>query len=81
MKVVNEGAPSALNKIDYNKLADYYNSAEVEGAVEMDEVYNITLFKKALERRGLTLDEDFSAFNKDGKTFVKRLSQASMTKD
>jgi hypothetical protein len=81
MKVVNEGAPNQRTQIDYNKLADFYNSAEIEGAVETDEVYNITLFKKRLQNRGLVLDVDFTAFNKDGKTFVKRLSEALMTKD
>jgi hypothetical protein len=81
MKVVKEEVGSPRIAIDYNKLAEYYNTAEIEGAVEMDEVYNITLFKKALTRRGLELDVDFSAFNKDGKTLVKRLSQALMTKD
>lgn len=82
MKVVKEEVGSPRTPIDYNKLADYYNSAEIGGAVQMDEpVYNITLFKKAISRRGLVLDVDYTAFNKDGKTLVKRLSQALMTKD
>ncbi|QBJ04520.1 hypothetical protein HOV23_gp053 [Pseudomonas phage Lana] len=82
MKVVKEEVGPTRTPIDYNKLADFYNSAEIGGAVEMDEqVYNITLFKKALSRRDLELDVDFTAFNKDGKTLVKRLSQARMTKD
>lgn len=83
MKVVKEediGTPRVA--IDYNKLADFYNASQVGAGIETDEeVYNITLFKRALNRRGLKVNEDFSAFNKDGKTFVKRLSEALMTKD
>lgn len=81
MKVVPKEGRSARTPIDYEKLADFYNALEVGGAVEMDAVYNITLFKEALERRSVVSETDFSAFNKDGKTLVKRLTQAAMTKD
>lgn len=81
MKTVQHEERSPLVPIEYNKLADLYNRLEVGGAVQMDKVYNITLFKKALARRGVVIDTDCSAFNKDGKTLVKRLSQAVMTKD
>jgi len=81
MKVVPEEGRSPRTSIDYGKLAELYNALEIGGAVEMDPVYNITLFKDALARRGLVNLEDFSAFNKDGRTLVKRLTQAAMTKD
>lgn len=82
MKVVSNEERTPLVPIDYAKLADFYNSSEVGGAVEMDEqVYNITLFKKALSRRGVVSEVDFHAFNKGGKTLVKRLTLVEMTKE
>lgn len=81
MKVVPQEDRSARIPIDYVKLAEYYNALEVGGAVEMDAVYNITLFKQALERRGVVETTDFTAFTKHGKTLVKRLTQADMTKE
>jgi hypothetical protein len=80
MKVVEHEERTPNTPIDYSKLADFYNRLEIGGAVEMDQVYNITLFKQAIERRGLGLG-DFQAFNKGGKTLVKRLTQALMSKD
>lgn len=81
MKVVPKEGREPRASIDYKKLAELYNSLEVGGAVEMEPVYNITLFKDALGRRGVVLDTDFSAFNKDGITLVKRLSMAAMTQE
>jgi hypothetical protein len=81
MKVVEHEERTPNTPIDYNKLADYYNRLEIGGAVEMDQVYNITLFKEAVERRGIRREVDFLAFNRDGKTIVKRESQAPMNKD
>ena len=82
MKIVNNEERSPMQRIDYSKLADLYNRLENGGAVEMDEqVYNITLFKKHLARRGVVIGTDFEAFNRDGKTVVKRLTQVAMTKD
>ena len=84
MKIVSEedAKPKERKTVDYNLLADYYNRCGVGDAVEMDQVKNVSLFKKALSNfRGLVLDVDFQAFNKDGKTYVKRLTMARMTKD
>lgn len=82
MKVVPNEGRTPLVPIDYVKLAEFYNGLEVGGAVEMDEkVYNITLFKQALGRRGVVSEVDFHAFNKDGKTLVKRLTLVDMTKE
>lgn len=81
MKVVPQEGRPQRTPIDYTKLAELYNELEVGGAVEMDAVYNITNFKEALVRRGLALQTDVSAFNHNGKTLVKRLSQAVMTQE
>lgn len=81
MKVVPQESREPRNPIDYVELAKTYNALEIGGAVEMDAVYNITNFKEALCRRGLASNADFKAFNLNGKTLVKRLSQAAMTQE
>ena len=80
MRVVKHEERQPLARIDYDKIADNYNRLEVGGAVIIDKVYNITLFKQHLERRGLSSNTDFYAFNKGDETCIKRLSQACMTK-
>lgn len=83
MKIVSEkdAGPKERNVVDYAKLADYYNRCEVGQAVELDKVNNVTLFKRSLDLRGIKRATDYQAFNKDGKTYVKRLTQVRMTKD
>lgn len=81
MKVVSQEGRPQRTPIDYATLAEFYNALETGGAVEMDAVYNITNFKEALVRRGLVLNTDFTAFTHNGKTLVKRLSQAVMTQE
>lgn len=79
---VAEAAPKPLNKVNYNEVADNYNQLKVgETALEMDRVSNITLFKRAVENRGLVSNVDFKAFNNGEHTFVLRLTQALMKKD
>lgn len=81
METVSEkDQPKGINRIDYAKLADYYNQNEIGEAVSMDQVYNISIFKESLERRGLVRDQDFVAYTTGGKTFVKRLTSVPMTK-
>lgn len=83
MKIVpNVGArPKERKPIDYDRIADFYNACDVEDAVEIPKVYNVTLFKKSLASHGITSDVDFYAFNKDGKTYVQRLTTVKMSKD
>lgn len=81
MKVVPQEGREPRTPIDYTKLAELYNALEIGGAVEMDLVYNITNFKEALARRGLVQQTDVNAFTLNGKTLVKRLSQAVMTQE
>lgn len=65
-------------KIDYVKLAQYYNLAQIGGAIAMDTVYNISLFKEAVGERGVMNGLDFEAYNSNGKTYVKRLTGQTM---
>lgn len=73
-------APKKLTRIDYKMLAKLYNNMAVGDCVEMEPVYNITLFKGYLEARKVHENVDFEAWTKDGKTFVKKLTQAHMMK-
>lgn len=81
MKVVNkEAAQKERERIDYNAIADFYNRLQVGEALQIEPVYNITLFRRALANRGVKIDVDFDAFGKGGKTLIKRVSMARMTK-
>jgi len=72
---------SQQNTIDYDKLAKLYDKAEIGQAVELDRVYNITIFKSILNKRyGLEHDVDFNAYNVGDKTYVKRNTEANMLK-
>lgn len=66
--------------IDYESLAKLYNAAALNDGVEMTRVYNITLFKRALSRRGIEAGKDFEAFSHGEVTIVKRLSTAVMSR-
>lgn len=83
MKIVSkaDAVPRERKTVDYVRLADYYNRCGLGDAVELDMVYNVTLFKKSLNLRGIESGVDFHAYNKDGKTYVKRLTMVRMSKD
>jgi hypothetical protein len=75
MQTVDHAKGRAAEPIDYAELAKHYNTLQIDGAVVMPKkVYNITLFKQAVARRGLKSELDFQAYNADGKTYVKRLT-------
>lgn len=76
-----DAPPKERRSLDYNLLADFYNRCAVGEAVQCEKVYNVTLFKKSLVNRGIASDVDFCAYNKDGKTYVKRLTTVRMSKD
>lgn len=78
MHTVEHAKGPSAEQIDYAALATHYNALQIGGAVVMDKVYNITLFKRALERRGVVHNTDFQAYNADGKTYVKRLTITRM---
>jgi len=83
MKIVpkTEANPKERKTVNYDLLADYYNRCGLEDAVEMNKVSNVSLFKKSLSLRGVISGTDFHAYNKDGKTYVKRLTMVRMSKD
>lgn len=71
--------PKPMQPIDYGKLAMLYNQIdEIDGYVELDQVYNITLFKQALERRGVVSGKDFIALNRKPYTYVIKKTLNSM---
>ena len=78
MHTVEHAKGPSSEQIDYAELAKHYNTLQIDGAVVMDKVYNITLFKRALARRGVVIDTDFQAYNANGKTYVKRLTATRM---
>ena len=82
MKVVTKAeAQKERERIDYDAIADFYNTLQIGEALQINPVYNITLFRRALGNRGVKINIDFDAFGKGGKTLVKRLSAARMLKD
>lgn len=82
MKVVTkEDAQKERERIDYSAIADFYNRLQIGEALQIEPVYNITLFRQRLAKRGVEADKDFEAFGKNGKTLVKRLSAARMSKE
>lgn len=70
--------PQSQAFIDYGALTKKYNELEMTAGLQLEKVYNITLFKRALERRGLIHGEDFHAYNKNGSTYVQRLTEKRM---
>lgn len=81
MKIVSnrDAKPKERKTVDYCLLADYYNRCGEGDAVELEKVSNVTLFKKSLNLRGIASDVDFQAYNKDEKTYVKRLTMVRMS--
>lgn len=80
VKAVQSVAHRTHDSIDYAKLSTMYNESAVGDGVELDKVYNITLFKKALERRGVIVGKDVEAFSSGDVTIVKRISTAAMSR-
>ncbi len=79
--VKSEDSPKPLNAIDYAEVAKSYNRIQPLQALRMGQVYNISLFKAALVRRGVTHGTDFKAFNKKGHTYVQRVSEKNMREE
>jgi len=78
MEILDQGAdaPSAKVRLDYGKIAEAYNSLQVGQMLKLDPVYNITAFRRSLERR---LDKaNFEAFHRGGHCFLKRKSTTPM---
>lgn len=74
---VEGNAPSPTNRIDYAEVVDIYNKTYVGGKFRMPKVYNVTLFRNNLLRRGLTA-EDICVYQRGGHCYIQRLSETVM---
>lgn len=73
MQVKNSAAepPKAQTKIDYAEVTRLYNEeVQIGGYLEMPRVYNATLFRKAIARRGLDPKVDFSVRDRKPYTYL-----------
>lgn len=69
--------PAPVQRIDYEELASHYNDLDVDETLKMPSVYNTTLFKKTLERKGLGAD-DVEVYQRKGNCYITRKSTATM---
>ncbi|MBC7198169.1 MAG: hypothetical protein H5U32_02860 [Pseudomonas balearica] len=76
-QVAETDAPAPVKRIDYSALAEHYNALEVGKTLKLDQVYNITLFRQALVRRGLG-DEDVEVYQRKGNCFITRKTETLM---
>lgn len=82
MEEVGKGSvPPSRTPLDYPKIAAHYNELQLQGALKLEKVYNISLFKARLERRGVKRDIDFIAYNSGDHTYIQRLTAKTMKKD
>lgn len=65
------------NRIDYAELVDIYNKTYVTGKIRIPKVYNVTLFRKSLLRRGLT-EKDLAVWQRGQHCYIQRLTDAVM---
>ena len=71
-----DAVPAPVARIDYRKIAEKFNTMEVGDTLRLDKVYNVTAFRRHLERR--TAKGALSVHQRHGKCFVKRLSDTPM---
>lgn len=64
--------------IDYRDIAERYNDLARGQVLRLPRVYNITHFRRALERRGLTHRIDFKVSHQGSNCVIKRLSDVEM---
>lgn len=76
MQVVEEH-PNPVKRHDYEQIAEVYNGTEIGQAVRLDRVYNTTLFRQALERRGLTA-ADAAVYQRGDYCFIARKTETQM---
>lgn len=78
MKAVTD-PPKPLAPINYAEICKAYNNISVGEAIELDMVYNITLFKRYLANHGNAVnDVDFQAYSVSNHTYLKRLTEKQM---
>lgn len=77
IELVEGNAPSPVNRIDYAEVADVYNKTFVGGKFRLPKVYNVTLFRNNLLRRGLT-PQDIAVYQRGNHCYIQRLTDAVM---
>ena len=75
-QVKDNEVPAPMARIDYRKLAEVYNQLAVGRTLKLDPVYNITAFRRTLERRAPA--GSFEVFQRRGNCFIKRITEDSM---
>ena len=70
--------PRPREFIDYQAIAREYNQLRIGGRLIRKSVYNITLFKQILARRGLT-SSDVRVFQAAGSCYMERVTSAVMS--
>ena len=70
-------APAPVKRIDYVELAQHYNALEVGKSLKLGRVYNTTLFRQSLQRRGLA-DSDVDVYQRKGSCYITRKSETLM---
>ncbi len=75
--------PKTRSRIDYERLTKLYNELEVskrtpDPYIEMDQVYNATLFKKMIANRGLVPGVDFDVRDRRPFTYLIKKTNKKM---
>ena len=74
-----EASEASNRPVDYDTIVSSYNRMHVGDVARLGyRVTNITLFKKALERRKVKSGADFLAYNTGDSCYIKRLSNTIM---
>lgn len=77
IEIVEGIAPAPQNRIDYAEIVDVFNKTYVGGKFRIPKVYNVTLFRNTLLRRGLTA-KDIAVYQRGDHCYVQRLTDAVM---
>lgn len=76
MQVKDSDVPPPMARIDYRKIAEAFNELPVGRTLRLDPVYNITVFRRTLERRAPS--GSFEVFQRRGNCFLKRVTADAM---
>jgi hypothetical protein len=76
VQVAVEDLPAPTKWLDYDEIATLYNTIAIGQAVKIKKVYNVTLFRQAIERRGLS-SADVHIYQR-GSCYIERKSDTPM---
>lgn len=71
-----ENIPTAKVRLNYREIAEAYNNLRVGQVLKRGGVYNITSFRKNLERR--LEKSNFEVYQRNGACFLKRKTAVLM---